>query len=565
MRTSSSISKPSKWLRLRDVAIDRMGDRDVRWRCLGGLFTAGGSLALASLVVPVDRGSQTFAVMLVGVVAVAAGLAQIAAAGRLPGDDRWLSLALACGTVLITLAVIFNRSAASAYALIYVWVGFEGFFFLSKRAAYGHLVWVGVAYAIALAVTPPAGEAEAGRWLLLMGTVGVIGTLADLLRSRSERLISLLSDAVRTDSLTNLLNRRGFEECLRIEQERARRGGTQLTLVVLDLDYFKLINDRYGHAHGDTVLARFGELAAEIKRAGDHACRIGGEEFALVLPDTAPHGAYLLTERLRRRIREQAEPGGTVSASFGIATYPEHGETADELLKGADQAMYLAKRLGRDRSVIYSAEVSATFPSAPDHRPEAIEHLPAVLVLAETLDMRDTGTASHSQTVGYYAEAIARQLGLPGKRVDRIRLAGLLHDIGKIGVPDPILHKAGPLDDLEWAEMKKHPELGARILSGAGLQDLSEWVLAHHERPDGRGYPLGLHGDDIPLEARILAVADSFEAMTADRVYRPARPRADAVQELRRHIGVQFDAEIVEAFLSAPAIVSPDAVPGSRT
>jgi putative nucleotidyltransferase with HDIG domain len=156
----------------------------------------------------------------------------------------------------------------------------------------------------------------------------------------------------------------------------------------------------------------------------------------------------------------------------------------------------------------------------------------------------------HSQTVGRYAEAAAAELGLGAARVERIRLAGLLHDIGKIGIADPILRKPGELSEAEWSEMRKHPELGARILAGANLDDISGWVLAHHERPDGQGYPAGLAADEIPLEARILAVADSFEAMTSHRVYRTAMPFDDAVDELRRHAGTQFDAAVVEAFIA---------------
>ena len=185
-----------------------------------------------------------------------------------------------------------------------------------------------------------------------------------------------------------------------------------------------------------------------------------------------------------------------------------------------------------------------------DASPTTVEQLPAVLVLAETLDLRDSGTAAHSQTVGGYAEATATMLGLEVSHVERVRLAGLLHDIGKIGVPDPILRKPGALTDDEWAEMRKHPELGARILAGANLDDISEWVLAHHERPDGTGYPNGLHAEQIPLEAKILAVADAFEAMTSDRVYRRGMPVGDAIAELHRHAGTQFDPEVVDAFVA---------------
>jgi putative nucleotidyltransferase with HDIG domain len=180
------------------------------------------------------------------------------------------------------------------------------------------------------------------------------------------------------------------------------------------------------------------------------------------------------------------------------------------------------------------------------------------MLLAETLDLRDVGTARHSETVGRYAEQIARALGWDVARVERVRAAGILHDIGKLGISDAILHKPGRLDPHEWDEMRRHPELGARILEHANLRDIAAWVLAHHERVDGGGYPRGLSGDDIPAEARILAVADAYEAMTADRPYRRALPEAEARAELMRGAGAQFDARVVDAFvevLAADAVV----------
>jgi len=175
--------------------------------------------------------------------------------------------------------------------------------------------------------------------------------------------------------------------------------------------------------------------------------------------------------------------------------------------------------------------------------------LAAAMLLAETLDLRDAGTAEHSRTVGRFARDTAAALGLSAARVARLQAAGVLHDLGKLGIADAILHKPGPLDAAEWNEMTRHPEIGARILEHAGLRDIAAWVLAHHERLDGRGYPGGLAADEIPLEARILAVADSYEAMIADRPYRQGMPVEDARAELERCAGTQFDPAVVEAFL----------------
>jgi GAF domain-containing protein len=181
----------------------------------------------------------------------------------------------------------------------------------------------------------------------------------------------------------------------------------------------------------------------------------------------------------------------------------------------------------------------------------AADRLAAVLLLAETLDLRDSGTGRHSRTVGGYAREVALALELPADRVERIHAAGILHDLGKLAVPDAVLHKTGPLDDVEWEQIRRHPEIGAEILDHAGLADIGAWVRAHHERVDGRGYPFGLEAARIPLEARILAAADAYEAMIADRPYRPGMPPEEARAELRRCAGTQFDARVVEVFLTA--------------
>ena len=172
-----------------------------------------------------------------------------------------------------------------------------------------------------------------------------------------------------------------------------------------------------------------------------------------------------------------------------------------------------------------------------------------VIEIAQELDLRDEGTARHCQTVACYAEAIARELGLAAEVVEEVRLAGLLHDVGKIGVAGSIVAKAGPLDDHEWVEMQGHPRIAADLLQDAGLEEIREWILAHHERPDGAGYPRGLRDADIPIEAKILAVADAYEAMTNDRCYRRSIGRDRAVAELRLHAGSQFDGAVVEAFI----------------
>ena len=370
-------------------------------------------------------------------------------------------------------------------------------------------------------------------------------------RARIDTLVGRIENAVRTDSLTGLLNRRAFEEQLELELERVRRGAGPLSVIVGDLDSFALVNEQHGHAAGDAALALVAASLVKWKRRIDHASRIGGEEFAVLLPDTDEGGAFLVAERLRRAIHRQFgdSPLG-LTISFGVASHPEHGEDGVGLLASALGAVAGAKQLGGDRSVIHSPEVARLLGGrAPGGHGDL--QLATVVALAEALDIRDTGTAKHCHTVARYAELMSRELGLEPERVERVRLAGVLHDVGKVGVSDHVLSKPGPLDAAEWRELRTHPEIAARLLSRGEFDDLRSWILAHHERPDGGGYPYGLSGAAIPLEARILAVADAYEAMTADRVYRPALGQAAAREELEAGAGSQFDGVVVEALLTA--------------
>jgi diguanylate cyclase (GGDEF)-like protein/putative nucleotidyltransferase with HDIG domain len=356
----------------------------------------------------------------------------------------------------------------------------------------------------------------------------------------SARQVERLRELAELDPLTGLRNRRGFEHGLEHRRER-------LALVICDLDHFKRVNDTLGHPAGDAVLRRFADLLRACTREDDAAVRLGGEEFALVLSGVGEREALAVAERLRREVAaEFREFPVPISVSVGIAD-SEPCDGAESLVRAANRALFAAKRLGRDRCVVHHAETLAMLDALADDR--AGEQLEAAMLLAETLDLRDVATARHSETVGRYAEQIADELGLAADQVERVRVAGVLHDIGKLGISDAVLLKTGSLEAAEWAEIRRHPELGARILEHANLRDVATWVLAHHERIDGGGYPRGLSGDSIPLEGRILAVADAYEAMTADRPYRRALPQAEARAELVRGAGTQFDADVVAAFL----------------
>ena len=354
-----------------------------------------------------------------------------------------------------------------------------------------------------------------------------------------------------TDELTGISNRRVVEEQLQTLAARAAERHEPLSVIVLDLDEFKAINDRHGHAVGDDCLRSVARAVTTSLRPGDRAGRVGGEEFLVVLPATGAKGAWLVAERLRARIRETpAAHGVALTASFGVASYPVHAQTPSALVRAADSAMYQAKAIGRDRSVLFNpgqARVRIENARLAQARHEG--YLGSVLALAAAMDARDPSTHAHSTTVALYAAEIATRLGLDGDRVEEVRIAGLLHDIGKVGVSDAVLHKPGRLSDPESAEMRRHPEIGAKLLVHPDVAEVREWVLQHHERPDGRGYPQGLVAGQIHLEALILGVADAYEAMTADRPYRRSLDPAAARRELEDGRGTQFDERVLDAFL----------------
>jgi len=289
--------------------------------------------------------------------------------------------------------------------------------------------------------------------------------------------------------------------------------------------------------------------------------RYGGEEFAIILTTADLSSAKSAAERLRSALAEipfswQDEKTGEVitipvTGSIGVAVYEQNGLTRKELIEAADRAMYVAKRSGRNR-VCLASEAKTFMQDFLAHAPEQYQtDAPAILALSAVAEVHNVETSAHAQRMVAMAEATACELGCTQEEMHLIRLAALLHDIGKIGVPDDILLKQGPLTDSEWAVMRRHPDIGRQILTQAGgkFDLVSHIVVAHHERWDGSGYPYGLSGESIPLGARILTVVDSYDAMTSNRPYRKAMPDFAAREELRHCVGSQFDPRVVEAFL----------------
>ena len=524
-------------------------ERGAMARTLGALFAAGATLAVVTLALPHPRGwSELGLTVIVGLAyAVAAALFWRARAL----SRRVLPVALMWGSTLIAAVAYCSGQSPSPLAFLFLWVLLYASYYFTTIQTAIQLAYVGLVYGALLILRPPAyGILE--WWLIGFGTLVVAAILIRSLLKRVESLIASLYAAVLTDPLTELANRRGFREMLDLEIERARRGSSRVSILVGDLDHFKALNDRDGRSAGDAVLHRVARVLREGRRQVDGVARVGGDEFAIILPESDGNRAVLVSERLRAALAKAfSEDPFPATISFGVASYPEQAETAGSLLRAADEALAAAKQGGRDMSVLHSLAIRNAASTGGEARDIAGERfVAAVLDLAEAVDLRFSGSARHSETVGRYSAMMAQELGLSERRVERARLAGTLHDVGKVGVEDAILNKPGKLTDEEFQAIKKHPEFGAKMLGHPSLFDVREWVWAHHERPDGRGYPRGLSGGSLPLESRILAVADSYEAMTCDRSYRPSFGPVAARAELERCSGSQFDPGVVDALLS---------------
>ncbi len=429
-------------------------------------------------------------------------------------------------------------------------------------------------------------------------------TLADQLAIalHNARAYQVALEQAITDGLTGLKTHRFFMEGLDREWRRSTRSGHLFSVIMMDLDRFKLVNDRHGHLEGDKVLTAVAHLLNDCVRQSNVMARYGGDEFAILMPETRTEQAEVLAERLRARIEaDRFLAAHGVTASFGIATFPVHGPTQEEILRVADSGMYLAKH-GAGNCVrvasltLESAQADrqlleaylgvtmkrrfSTGPEAFNHYLKGFEHvmqkgdgeatslLETVTALAFAIDAKDHYTRDHSKAVSRLAAQIARQLGLSDTQIEEVRLGGILHDIGKIGVPEAILNKSSRLTTDEYNLMKSHTLLGEKILEplkSKVIEGIRGMVRNHHEMVDGKGYPDGLRGGNIPLGARIITVADCFDTMVSQRLYKPERSVEEAVEELRHCSGTQFDPDLVEAFVrSLEALGDPRRPYGAR-
>ncbi len=326
------------------------------------------------------------------------------------------------------------------------------------------------------------------------------------------------------DQLTGLYNRRFYEtELKRLDTKRT----LPLTLIMGDVNGLKLINDSFGHAIGDKILKKTASVVKKGCRADDIIARLGGDEFVAILPKTGPYEAEQIIKRLNDLTSKEKVANINISISFGYETKNNMKESIQDIFRNAENHMYKKKLF-----------------DSPSMRGNTIK------AILNTLFEKNKREEQHSHRVSALCKSTGEALGLPEYKIEELRTVGLLHDIGKICVAENILEKPGKLSQDEYNEIKRHPEIGYRILSNLhDLSETAEYVLAHHERWDGKGYPRGIKGKDIPFVSRIIAIADAYDAMTSERSYRNALPEKVVMEELHKNAGIQFDPDIVKVFV----------------
>ncbi|MFN8110031.1 MAG: HD domain-containing protein [Thermoleophilia bacterium] len=398
-----------------------------------------------------------------------------------------------------------------------------------------------------------ADELEA-LWGLADHAAAALGAAA--LRQR-------LDDLGTVDPVTRFFNARYFTTRLEQETHRAMRGREPLSLVVFGIDGLEQLRAVSGERMASEAVSALADHLVPRLRATDVGCRTGADELSVILPGSEGLDAFRIAERIRAGFIAEAGLTYGVSVSAGVASFPDQAGAADQLSGFARTALSMARRHGGERTFLYDRDVAALL-DEEDRRHRVVEEslVTTISALAVAVDERHPTTRDHSQNVARVAALIAQEMGMGPEQVEEVRLAGLLHDVGKIGVSDELLTRPGPLEPHEWEEIRQHPEIGYRMLSGTRLRGVRTFVRHHHERWDGGGYPQGLAGEDIPAESRIIAVANALDSMTNDRPYRLAFGFEYAVEQIESRAGSQFCPATVDALMRLiardPAWVRPE-------
>jgi diguanylate cyclase (GGDEF)-like protein len=371
-------------------------------------------------------------------------------------------------------------------------------------------------------------------------------------KTESEHIDELQS-LVNKDGLTGVYNHRFFCDILKKIIKESENDNKSVSMIFIDIDYFKYYNDLYGHQKGDDILRDIGNILRDNVRTQDIVARYGGEEFAIILPDTKEDEATLIAEGIRKKIEktnfegEENQPNGRITVSIGVSVYPDKAKSDIELIKSSDDALYRAKFFDKNRVEIYTSILDDL---KNDIEEEHIDLITSIKTLISVINAKDRYTYGHVERVVMYSRMLADKLGLNEEEKKNLIYGAYMHDIGKINISKDILNKRMGLTNEEWEILKQHPTEGVEIIKSVdSLQSISPVILYHHERYDGKGYPENLKGDDIPYNARILTVVDSFDAMTSERPYNKRKSYGEAIEELKRCSGTQFDPKIAEAFI----------------
>lgn len=365
--------------------------------------------------------------------------------------------------------------------------------------------------------------------------------------------IKRLENMVHKDGLTGVYNHRFFCDALRQQVISSEKLQQPLSMIFIDIDYFKEYNDLHGHQKGDEALKVIGDLLNSSIRPGEIVARYGGEEFAILLPNTDENEAIRVAEQIRSKTEEtyfsgqENQPNGNLTVSLGISTYPSKAKNDLELIKSADDALYRAKFFNRNRVETYTSILDDL---KKEINERDVELITSIKTLISIINAKDRYTYAHTEKVVMYSRLLADSLNLNTEDKKTLIYGAYMHDIGKINIAKEVLNKKMPLNEEEWKLLKEHPEEGIAIIKPvSSLQSIIPLIAHHHERYDGKGYPDGLKGDEIPFLARVLTVVDSFDAMTSNRPYNKRKSYEEGIQELRRCSGVQFDPSIAEIFI----------------
>ncbi|MDI6711124.1 MAG: diguanylate cyclase [Bacillota bacterium] len=363
-----------------------------------------------------------------------------------------------------------------------------------------------------------------------------------------------LEEMADRDDLTGLYNHRGFRVRLHDAFEKAAMGQGPLTLILGDIDYFKLYNDSYGYQKGDEALARIGKIFADTVGDRGVAARYGGEEFGVILSGQTDGDGCRLAEELRRVVESNSffggntQPSGRITMSFGVATYPVHGHDLKELVSHADHALYRAKFASKNRVEVYSSVLDTLYEYLSQDERDALN---SIRTLVMVINAKDHYTFGHSERVADYAARLGKEVGVAEPAVRQLAYGAYLHDIGKVEIDRTVLNKQGPLSGEEWAIMRRHPVWGSELVEPIPfLHDLVPVIKYHHENYDGSGYPEGLKGEEIPIEARIVRIVDSFDAMVTERPYGIKRTPEEACREIEKGAGTLYDPELARVFVT---------------